>query len=132
MNIREERGVTIMELTAALFVVVVGLFGALQLFRFGIDRMQTMHEATVALQAVQNEVELLRSMQYTSLQDGTHAFASNPELGNLLINVQPRVEISPVEGVASYKQVHVSLAWTTENGRRAERAVTTYIAEFAP
>jgi len=131
---KRNAGFTVLELTAAIFVMTVGLAGVAQLCRFGLDRMRIMEEQAIAVQAMQNEMESLRSMPFSALTDGAHSFVSTAatleRLGPL---VEARVTIAPVPGVsAPLKEVTASVVWRTGNARRAERSITTLIAEKAP
>ena len=133
MRFMAKDGYSTMEMTATLFVLTVGLFGALQLFSFGLDRMRALDESSVAMQAVQNEIEVLRAAPFASLTDGEHAFVSEaPELSRLE-NADTRVVIAPVAGVsAALKEVTATIVWISENGRRSERTLTTLLTEKAP
>ena len=126
-------GFSLLELTTALFILVVGLFGVFQLFHFGLDRMRTLDEAAIAVQAVQNELEVLRTTPFSSLQDGERAFAVADPALERLVRAETRVAISPApDGIAGLKKIDVSIRWITENGRQAERSVTTLLGEKLP
>jgi Tfp pilus assembly protein PilV len=123
-------GFSLLELTTALFILVVGIFGVFHLFFFGLDRMRTIDEAAIATQAVQNELEVLRTTPFSLLQDGARAFTSpNPALDQLHL-ADTKVTVSPTpDGTIGLKKIEISIRWITENGRRAERSITTLAGE---
>ncbi|NUM56293.1 MAG: prepilin-type N-terminal cleavage/methylation domain-containing protein [Candidatus Hydrogenedentes bacterium] len=131
---RSQQGFTLLELTTAMFVLVVGIFGIVRLFQFGLDRMRTIDESAIASQAVLNELELVRSTPYAILADGTRAFVTvDPALEQMLHLADTKVVIAAApDGTPGLKQVEVSIRWITEYGRRAERSVTTLVAEALP
>ena len=71
--LRNQSGVTLLELTAALFVLTVGMFGVIQMYHFGLDKMHALNESAVAMEAIQNEVETMRSLPYSELRNNNRA-----------------------------------------------------------
>lgn len=135
MNPRRSRssdGFTLLELTTAMFLLVVGIFGVVKLFQFGLDRMRTIDESAIASQAVQNELEVLRSTPYAMLTDGVRPFVTHdPALDQVLHLAATKVVVAPSpDGAPGLKRVDISIRWITENGRRAERSVTTLIGDM--
>ena len=130
---RANAGFTVLELTTALFILVVGIFGAVQLFHFGLAKLHTLDEAAIAGQVLQNELETLRAAPFGALEYGERAFAATaPELDQLhLADTKTTIAPGP-DGIAGLKRIDLSVRWITENGRRAERSVTTLIGESAP
>lgn len=123
-------GVSYLELTAALFVFTLGVLGAFQMFHVSLTKMLAVKEEDIALRAIQNEIETLRSNSFDDLLDGEHAFRSiTPELAQL-VNALPRVRVeTPALAPDGLKKIEVSLAWTGENGRTITKTVTTLIAD---
>lgn len=130
---RHDAGFTILELTTAMFILIVGLFGTITLFHFGISKLHALDEAAIAAQAVQNELEIVRSTPFAALELGERTVAvADPALARLHL-ADTKVTISPGPGDApGLKQVTVSVRWIAENGRRSERTVTTLVAEALP
>ncbi len=120
-----------LELTLALFILTVGVFGTIQMFHFGIAKMYAVNEANLAMRAIQNEMETLRSLPFSELgnvEDGP--FVSDSGEAAKLMNAEPRVAIRDHGDPAlRLKEVTVRMAWTGEHGRRIEKHVSTLIAD---
>ncbi len=125
------RGFSLIELTCALFVVTVGVFGALQLYTVGLTKMKTVDEYAVALRVLNNEVETLRALPFAELQPATKIpFRSHTPEGERLVNATGTVTITDrSEGGARLREVFVRLRWTGEYGRTIDKSLTTLIAE---
>ena len=129
--LRNQSGVTLLELIAALFVLTVGMFGVIQMYHYGLGKMHALNESAVAMEAVQNEIETLRSLPYSQLRntDSGHFVSETPALARL-VNATPRVRINDSsQGAKRLKEVTVSIKWTGENGRTIEKKVTTLIRD---
>ena len=130
VNRHPARGFALLEATAALFVVAVGLFGVIQMFQYGVGTLHTIQEHTIASRSLQNEVESLRGLPFDSLEPGRRLdfISATPEMARLL-KASAWVEIHDrEEALGQLRQVTVSLRWTGEHGRRIKRSVTTLIA----
>ncbi len=128
---RASEGFSLLELTAALFVLVVGMFGAIQMYRVGVDKTQALSEAAIAVSAVQNELEALRTLPFDALRNTENGrfLSETPALGKLA-NAAPWVVIADYDGDRpGLKQVTVSVRWTGEHGRAIEKSVTTLIGD---
>ena len=131
---KRKAGFSLVELMAALFVLSVGLFGAVQSYNVGLDKIRVLREECLAARIVQNEVETLRALPFAQLADREKApFVSKPSGLVLLHNAAPAVTVHPhADPGLALKEVSVSLRWTGEHGRTMEKAVTTLIADRAP
>lgn len=119
-------GFTYLELTAALFVFSLGIMSVFQLFHFTLSKTRVIKEDTIAMRAVQNEMETLRVEPFSELVDGTSGLTSAcPELAQLK-DAHGEVRITPYETLpGELKQVQVTVEWTGDNGRhRAQSSVT--------
>ena len=128
---KNESGVTLIELTAALFVLIVGMFGVIQMYHYGLGKMHALNESAVAMEAVQNEIETLRSLPFSQLRntDSGRFVSETPALSSL-VNATPSVTIKDCGGEPKgLKEVTVSVRWTGENGRTIEKKVTTLIGD---
>ena len=125
-------GFSLVEISTALFILVVGLFGVFQLFHFGLGKLRAMDESAIAMQAVQNELETLRATPFSQLQDGEHEFVTQGPALERLVKPTGAVSIAPIAGPVGLKQVDISFRWVTQNGRVADRAVTTFIGDKGP
>jgi Tfp pilus assembly protein PilV len=125
-------GFTLLELTTAMFVLVLGLFGVFQLFYFGLDRMRSLDEAAIASQALQNELEAIRATP-TAMTDGEHAFVTRDPALERLQPAETKVSVAPAaKGTPGLKQVDLSIRWITHKGFQAERSLTTLMEGAAP
>lgn len=124
-------GFSLIEITTALFILIVGLFGVFQLFHFGIGKMRVIDESAIAQQAVQNELEVLRAMPFAQLQDGEHEFVTQDPALQSLVHSKGTITIASAE-ITALKRVDIALRWVTQNGRVAERSVTTLIGGKGP
>ncbi len=126
-----QKGFSLIELSAALFILTVGLFGVIQMYHFGLDKLNAVREFTLATQAIQNEIETLRTMPFSSLENGERQgfIAAVPEL-ETLVQVSPTVSIRDfIEGRGEVKEVTVRIKWIGEHGRVIEKSLTTLIAD---
>ena len=129
--LKDRAGTTLIELVAALFVITIGLFGVIEMYHFGIDKMHALNEYKIAMRAVQNEIETLRALPFSELRntDDGDFRSETPEVATL-VNATPEVIITDYTGTENrLKHVEVSLKWTGEHGRTIEKRVTTLIAD---
>lgn len=133
-TIRHQHGFSLIELVAALFVLSVGLLGVVQSYHYGIDKIRTLREASVAARAVQDQIEALRTMPFAKLTDRDKAALVDPAPDlSQLVNATPTLTIRPYSGSAlRLKEVEVSIRWTGDNGRTMKRSATTLIADKEP
>ena len=130
-RVNGREGFSLIEITTALFVLIVGLFGVFQLFHFGIGKMRVIDESAIAQQAVQNELETLRAIPYAQLEDGARGFAAQDPALQSLVHAEGTITIASAE-ISGLKRVDIALRWVTQNGRVAERSVTTLIGDKGP
>lgn len=126
-NLSDRGGFSLVELTCAVFVLTVGVFGVIQMFYFGLNKVRALSDAEVAVRAIQNEVEVLRALPFPELGSGTVGFRSETPETERFVNVKLEVRIEDTG--AALKKVTVSIAWAGDNGRRVEKSVTTLIAD---
>ena len=130
-DIKNNRGASLLELTCALFLVTVGAFGALHMYLIGIDKAKGVQEYEIAMQALNNEIESLRAVDFEELKAGTGLpFLSDTPALDRLVNVERNtVIVDKAEETRGLKQVRVRIRWTGEYGRRIEKNLTTLIAK---
>ncbi len=124
-------GFALIELIAALFILTIGLFGVIQMYRFGLSKMRAMNESVIAIRAIQNEVETLRAMRFDELENADAApFRSETPAATELANATCAVTICDYgDGGLPLKEVTVTLRWTGEHGRTITKSVKTLIAD---
>ncbi len=123
-------GFALLEAVTALFIAVTGLFGAFQMFQYGVDKIRVIHEYRIAARAIENELETLRAQPFETLEAGTNqAFLSvTPEAASLPA-VRTRTEIKPDTVAPSrLKEVSITVRWRSENGRPVERRLTALVS----
>ena len=129
-NTARRAGFTLIELTAALFILTVGILGVIQMFHYGIAKMHAVNENAIVVRALQNEIETLRSLPFDELIEVRDApFRSvTPELGKL-VNTRALVTIETEPDNARLQRVTASVAWSGEHGRTIRKSLTTLIAD---
>lgn len=128
---RGAAGFSMIELTAALFVLAVGMMGTLQMYNVLADKTRVLQESEIAVRAVNTEIETLRALPFAQLTDREDApFVSELFGTDNLVNVTPRVTVRPYADTRlELKEVTATLQWTGEHGRKLEKSATTLIAE---
>ena len=132
--IRHQHGFSLIELVSALSVLSIGLLGVVQSYHYGIDKIRTMREASIAGRAVQDQIEALRAIPFAELTDRDKAalVSPAPDLSQL-VNATPTLTIRPYSDSAlRLKEVEVSIRWTGDNGRTMKQSATTLIADKEP
>jgi len=115
-------------------VLTVGMFGVIQMYHFGLDKMHALNETTVAFQALQNEIETLRSAPFSELRNTDKGrFVSKTPALSRLANVKSTVTITDYsDSPRRLKRITARITWTGENGRTIQKTVTTLIADKKP
>lgn len=129
---RGQEGVSMIEMTAAVFVVIMGVFGALQMYCVGMNKTRMMQENAAALAAAENELETLRAAPFASLSNG-EALPFRSETAGLagLREAEAGVWIADHPAAPGVKTVRVTVAWIGKLGQGyTERSLTTLIADL--
>lgn len=121
-------GSSLIELTCAIFVISVGLFGVIHIYMRGIEKMQAINEYEAVLCALNNELETLRALPWETLKPGNDLpFRSEtPGLERLHL-AETRTFINLEQNYTGLKRVTVRIRWIGEHGRRIEKELTTLI-----
>jgi hypothetical protein len=92
--------------------------------------MHAMNENAIAMRALQNEIETLRSLPFDELTEVRAApFRSvTPEVSKL-VNARAVVTVRPDREYARLRRVTASIAWSGEYGRTIRKGLTTLIAD---
>lgn len=127
---RNDDGFSLLELSAALFVMTVGVSGMMYGFYTGLEKTRAIQETTIAVRAIQNEVEFLRAVPFEALEAGDRdGFLSQTPESARLVNAERRVSVRNAHELGpALKEVTVTLAWTGEHGRRISKSLTTLFA----
>lgn len=122
------RGLTMLELIAALAVLSIGLMGAVSMYYYGIDALKSAEEGRAAMTASRNEIEYLRSVPFGQLTSGaTTPFHSTAGLEDM-VNVQTAATVQDTD-TPGLKEIAASVTWTGEHGRRITKRITTLVAD---
>lgn len=113
---RDERGFTLPEVLAALVVLTIIITVSFAAFLERNNRLQQAAEIMLAYQALANEAEYQRRIQYTLLSDGT-AFLSETDLLAPLGDYGTSVKVDDVE--PGVRNVTMTVRW--RNGERSAR-----------
>lgn len=123
-------GMSMLELTAALFVFSVGMMGAFQTFHYTLSRMRVLKEDGIAMRAIQNEMETLRGTDFSLLATGTHEFAERSPGLEQLADVTATVELRPFNlGDSGLLVAEVVVRWTGDQGRAMEKSAATLVGD---
>ncbi len=125
-----KRGHTLLELTCAMFVISVGLFGVIHIYMRGMEKMNAINEYETALCALNNEMETLRAKSWEMLEpgEGLPFLSETPGMERLYL-AEAQTCITAENESAALKRVTVRIRWIGEHGRRIEKKLTTLIAQ---
>ena len=131
LNSCSRSGFALIEMIAALAVVTGGVFVMVQMLQNQVTASRAFVETQAVTTALQNEVEVLRTMPFAQLSDRRDApFTRAPEGLDRLAAVQPALTIGPApDGTPGLKEVRVRIAWKGDKGRRMTKTLTTLIAD---
>ena len=126
----ENAGFTLLETSAAIFVLTIGISSLMYGFYAGIDKIRASQETALAVRALQNEMETLRSFAFNDLNEGDEQpFLSTTPESSRLINALRQVSIRPhAQFPENLKHVKVRIAWTGENGRTIVKTLNSLLA----
>jgi prepilin-type N-terminal cleavage/methylation domain-containing protein len=116
---RAQRGFSLVEVLAALFVLTVVITTTLGMFVERRKHTRTANETILAYQALANEVEVWRHFPYASLdsQVGDGSFYSDMTIVQPLRPYQTSIEIKPMKD--SIASVHLTITWGDAKARRS-------------
>ena len=125
-TLKPNSGISLIEITCALFIVTVAGFGALQLYNVGFDKILEMQEIDLALEVVRNEMELIHAQPFATMESHD-TLTGNPPVLESLHKATGSVHVS--DAGPGLKEVTVILRWQSRHGRMMDRSLTTYIAD---
>jgi len=124
------RGLTVLETAVALFVIMVGVLGMFQAIQTAFNHGRYLDERNAAMTAVINELETLRAVPFSSLENGRQEFRSHTPRALALPEGTGMVQVSDfAEGL---KEVCVRYEWLGPNGRRTNQEITSLIGRREP
>lgn len=120
-------GMALLELVTALVIVSIGLFGVMQMYRLGVDTIRESQRRTVALRALDNEMETIRALAKEQLNEGRDLPWRSPLPAlDVLPDVRGTVDILPVAHRPHLREVTAHIAWS-EGRRQVARDVVTFV-----
>lgn len=125
-------GMTLLEVAFALFIVSIALLAVIQLYQFGMDRTRDANETALVMAAIQNEIELLRTLTSDELtaRNGESFHRISGALDRLPMATQVTCNAAGVPGLY---EVTAAATYSTRSARIVEKSITTWIApEPAP
>jgi prepilin-type N-terminal cleavage/methylation domain-containing protein len=128
---RKKNGFSLIEIMAAVFVLGLGIGGALLALRIGFGMVETARDQTLAAQLLQSQIETLRLKNWAELSALPREESFEIE-SNFDESVQNRFHcvrrIEEVRAGSQMKQVTLTVTWTTTNGVQRERQYYTRIS----
>ena len=125
-TLRNNSGISLIEITCALFIVTVAGFGAIQLYNVGFDKILEMQEFDLALEVARNEMEVIHAQPFSAIES-RDSLVSNPPVLESLHKAAGSVHVS--DAGTGLKKITVTLRWQSRHGRMIDRSLTTYIAD---
>lgn len=130
---RNQRGVTLIEVLVAIFLISVGLWGIVGIFPMATKTAKLANSSTVAVNLARAQMEQLLSLDYTDLTTGTieakHRLSASPD--EQLYNYQRQSDVvyvnSELNEEASdqgMKKITVTVYWYTSLDTTAERNIS--------
>lgn len=125
------RGAALLEVSCALFIVTVGLFGVLQMYTSALNHTRYLLESDLAQNILENEVETLHGAGFDALNVGTtSAFHTESEALRRLHDAHTRVTVAPTAGAERFaKTITLTVTWTGRTGRTITRSISTIVAD---
>lgn len=112
-----EKGVTLIELFIAIFILIVGVFAVLTIFPFGIKVMKSSEMSTKAVELAQEKIEETISQSYSDMALGTVNEPSLPSPFNSFRREKKVNYVDPLNGMVEsatdkgIKKIEVTVYW---------------------
>lgn len=106
---RSQRGFSLVELLFALLVLTIVITTSLAVFVERARRMQMASETILAYQALSNEAEVRRRIDYSALEAGGDDFRSDTEIIKPLQPYTTKIEVEPDK--PGVKKVTITIRW---------------------
>ena len=127
MNVLRSRreGIALLELVTALVIISIGLLGVVQMYQIGIGKIRESQRRTIALHAIDNEIETLRALPSTEFSAGRELpWRSDVAPLDVLQDAHTSLDVEPFEGHSPLLKVVARLRWR-EGRHMIQREVTT-------
>jgi Tfp pilus assembly protein PilV len=130
MRRKSASGFILVELLVSLAVLTVSGFGTIQIYHLGLNHLKYSQEHAMALQALQNELEHLRSQSYSQVT----AQKSRP----FAVDTPGLRRLHRATATVAYREVDVYLGdlvevtlrveWIGRRGYPSETSISTFVA----
>ena len=118
-------GFTLIEVLISVCVLCIGLFSVAYIFAMGPGSINEAREIAIATQAVQEEMELIKSMDFDDMLNVSSSFTS---FGlSALANSVGTVTVDNPESTDDMRRVTVSATWNTARGSNPNIDLVTLI-----
>jgi Tfp pilus assembly protein PilV len=130
MRHKGRSGFVLVELVASLAVLMMSGFGTIQIYYHGVDYLKYSQEHAMALQALQNELEHLRSQSYSQVTaQKSRPFAMDTPALRRLHRANATVAYRQVdEHLGNLVEVTLRVEWIGRRGYPLETSISTYVA----
>ena len=120
-----KKGLTLIEITLTIFIVALMSIGIFSIFSRGITTSTETREVSIVIQALQEEMELIRNMSFDSIAAlGTSSFTT-PGF-TYLTNPAGTVTVDPY-GDSNILRVTVTVSWVSAGNRNSSKNLVTLI-----
>ena len=122
MNIKNKKGLTLIECLISILLLAVILIGGMSLFNNADEMISRATHKRIALEIANSKMDLLKSQDYSSITSATDSIT----VGSLVAT--RTTTVTPVGG--QYKNVKVRVDWTGGGNMTAPQhiEIETYIA----
>lgn len=125
-------GIAMLEVIVALTILTGAVFATIGLYTAGLNKLRATGETAIALEALQNELETLRTLPFGELATGEQLpFRSVTPGLDRLVGAAGAVDILETD-TDGLRQVTVRVRWRGEHGRSIEKSATTLVADKGP
>ncbi len=129
MRRKSASGFVLVELLTSLAVLTVSGFGTIQVYYHGVNYLKYSQEHAMALQALQNELEHLRSQSYAQVTaQQSRPFAMDTPGLRRLHRAKATVAYRDVdEYLGDLVEITLRVEWIGRRGYPSETSISTYV-----
>jgi type II secretory pathway pseudopilin PulG len=119
------KGFTIVEILVAIFILGTSLVSITLAFTIGLDNIALIKERSVAIQAAQEGIELVRNTSFDSILNlETDFYATGMDSLN---SAAGSVTVDNPKGTADMRRVTITVDWTSARGDAVSESLATYV-----
>jgi prepilin-type N-terminal cleavage/methylation domain-containing protein len=126
------RGMTILELLVALFVLTTAMAALVQLLTVAASQRRLLEQRRIALQEVANQAERVALLNWNETAgDKLTSWQSSADLQGVLPEAKCTAAVSDEAGSPAARRIRLSVVWTNAAGQSVD-PVTLTVWRFAP